>query len=198
MVIDLKKCVGCNACSVSCKGANGTPQGVLRSWVQRTEDGVYPDTIIGYIPKLCNHCDNPLCVAVCPAEATWKREEDGIVVIDIEKCIGCNSCVTACPYEARYPVATITGYYGSDLTDYETLSYPRFKEHTVDKCDFCLSRTGNSETPNPACVAACVAQARIFGEIADLRSVFSERNGSVLLPELGTEPNIVYLPDLKY
>ena len=91
MLIDLKKCVGCHACSVACKEAHGTRPGVRRSRVDRVFEGTYPDVRKTAYPMLCMHCETAPCVEVCPQDATYKRE-DGIVVIDKDKCIGCGSC----------------------------------------------------------------------------------------------------------
>ena len=96
MLIDLKKCVGCHACSVACKEAHGTRPGVRRSRVERTFEGIYPSVRKTAVPMLCMHCEMPSCVEVCPQDATYKRD-DGIVVIDKDKCIGCGACQTGVP-----------------------------------------------------------------------------------------------------
>ena len=197
MLIDLKKCVGCHACSTSCKGANATPPGVLRAWVDREESGSYPSATVTFVPKLCNQCDKPLCVVACPNGATEKRE-NGVVVINKEKCVGCKTCMEACPYDACYLVADAKGYFGEDLTEYEARGYTAYPAMTVDKCDFCMSRTAEGETPEPACVAACPAGARLFGDADELREKALAGNGMVLNEDAGTDPNVFYLPDVKY
>ena len=141
MVIDLKRCISCYACQMACKTENGTPPGVLYAWAYRVEQGEYPNTRQVYLPMLCNHCDEPSCVDVCPTGATHKREEDGIVVIDADECVGCRACMTACPYHARYYLDEIRGYYpGQGLTPYEKARYPEHSRRTVEKCNFCMDR----------------------------------------------------------
>lgn len=196
MAIDLRKCVGCHACSVSCKGANATRPGVLRAWVESVMEGSYPDTRITYIPRLCNHCDAAPCVEACPTGASVKRD-DGIVSINADECIGCSSCIEACPYGARTLMESEEGYFGETATDYEDAGYAKHPVKTVDKCDFCLSRTPEGEAPQPACVAACPAGARVFGEIDELKALFDGRDEYVLLPDETCGPNVIYLADFK-
>ena len=102
MVIDTRRCIGCHACTVSCKSENDVPLGHNRCWVEYTEKGSFPNVDRSFLPRLCNHCSQPACVDVCPTGATYKRKEDGIVVVDDDICIGCKYCVHACPYDARY------------------------------------------------------------------------------------------------
>ncbi|WP_270296813.1 4Fe-4S dicluster domain-containing protein [Eggerthella sinensis] len=147
MLIDLKKCVGCHACAVACKEAHGTPPGVTRSHVKREFEGEYPHAVKHVVPMLCMHCENPPCVEVCPTEGATYKREDGIVVVDKEKCIGCKSCIMACPYGARYYRETEDGYFGSELNEYEAVMYPIMPQGRVDKCTFCVERidAGNNE-----------------------------------------------------
>ncbi|MDH3594237.1 MAG: 4Fe-4S dicluster domain-containing protein [Rhodospirillales bacterium] len=174
MLIDLRRCIGCHACSVSCKAEFDVPLGATRSWVEYIEKGDYPDVSRQFLPRLCNHCSKPQCVDVCPTGATWKREEDGIVVVDADICIGCKYCILACPYDARF-TNPITG--------------------TADKCDFCQHRV--SQGLVPSCVNACIGEARIFGDLNDPQSEISKliaRNPvTVLRQEMGTEPNVFYI-----
>ena len=174
MVIDARRCYGVQACTVACKAEYKVPLGENRSWVEEVEKGNYPATSRSFLPRLCNHCDEPACVPVCPTGATWKREEDGIVVIDKNICIGCKYCVQACPYDMRF-VNEDTG--------------------TADKGDFCIHRV--SQGLNPACVEACPSRARIFGDLNDPESEVSklvaENPVTVLRPEKGTQPNVYYI-----
>ncbi len=174
MIIDTRRCSGCHACSVACKSEFDVPLGVTRSWVEYTEKGTFPDVSRSFLPRLCNHCSEPQCVDVCPTGATFKREEDGIVVVDPEICIGCKYCLQACPYDARF-INPVTG--------------------AADKCDFCLHRV--SKGVAPSCVNTCQGQARIFGDLNDPHSeiskVLNDNRVSVLRPEMGTKPNVFYI-----
>ena len=120
MVIDLKRCYGCYACLMACKVSNNTPRGVFWSRVLKGESGEYPNVVRQALPVLCNHCEEPDCVSVCPTGATYKRE-DGVVVVDIEKCVGCKYCLVACPHGARYTVEEWESYFpeGLPLSDLE-------------------------------------------------------------------------------
>lgn len=141
MIIDSNRCVSCFACRVACQLQNDLPPELSRIRFTEQEKGVFPDTRVLVLPTQCMHCDDPPCVEVCPTGASFKRE-DGLVLIDYEKCIGCQYCVSACPYSAR--------------------SYnPRTK--TVDKCTFCAPRLAQGQ--GPACVEACITGARIFGKV---------------------------------
>ena len=173
MVINLDKCTGCHACSVSCKAEFAVPLGVWRSWVKIEEKGRFPNTGRFFLPHLCNHCDEPACMKVCPTGATSQRE-DGIVKIDEKICVGCKLCVAACPYKARF-------------------LHPNKK--IADKCDFCLHRVDKGIVPS--CVNTCPAKARIFGDLNDPKSEVSKlmerKPVQVLKPELGTEPQVFYI-----
>lgn len=174
MVIDLRKCFGCHACSVACKAQQDVPLGVWRSWINVTESGTYPNVQRSFLPVLCNHCENPPCVPVCPADATHKRE-DGIIFVEEDKCIGCGLCVEACPYKMRYlnPVSGL-----------------------AQKCDFCVERIEQGIVP--ACVNTCNARARIFGDLNDPKSdaaklLKENPSAKALAPQFGTEPNVYYI-----
>ena len=173
MVVDLRKCIGCQACSVACSTENAVPMGNFRTIVPSFEIDVNGTARRATLPRLCNHCENPPCVEVCPTQATYKRE-DSIVVVDNEVCIGCGYCVQGCPYDARF-------------INPET--------HTADKCNFCVHRTEAGLLP--ACVETCVGGARIFGDLNDPQSAVSkliaEHTTQVLKPEMGTEPNVFYI-----
>ena len=174
MVIDVRRCIGCHACTVACKSEFDVPLGKNRSWVEYVEKGVYPNVSRSFLPRLCNHCSEPPCVYVCPTNATYKREQDGIVVVDQGLCIGCKYCIQACPYDARF-LNPINGW--------------------TDKCDFCTHRVGKGL--EPSCVSTCVGGARIFGDLGDLDSEISKliakNRVTVLRREMGTFPNVYYI-----
>ena len=175
MVVDLRKCVGCQACTVACILENHVPEPAFRTHVSVYEivrDG--GDPALTMLPRLCNHCDDPPCLPVCPVEATFKRPGTGEVLVDATRCVGCGYCVQACPYDARF-------------INHET--------QVADKCTFCFHRT--SAGLLPACVETCVGGARNFGDLNDPESVVSrllaENQVSVLRPEMHTNPNVRYI-----
>ena len=164
LVIDLNVCVGCHACVTSCKewntqGAAGPltdqnpygadPSGTFFNRVQTFEVGEYPKTETVHFPKSCLHCEDPPCVPVCPTGASYKRAEDGIVLVDYDKCIGCKYCLAACPYNVRIIK----------------------KEGYLEKCRFCLEFVEKGE--KPACVTTCMTGVRIFGDLDDPNSEIS-------------------------
>ena len=173
MVVDLRKCNGCHTCSVACKAEFEVPLGAFRSWVEIGEEGKYPMVKRMITPKLCNHCDKPPCINVCPVKATYARS-DGTIVIDENICIGCKACISACPYNTRF-----------------------FNEvkRTADKCDFCLHRYENGVVPS--CVNGCPVSARTFGNLGDVNGevakLVSKHQVQVLRPELGTKPQVFYI-----
>ena len=200
MVIDLKRCYGCYACVMACKTANHTPPGVLWARLLQGEVGSYPNVVRQTLPVLCMHCDEPSCMEVCPTGATQKMD-NGIVIVEKEKCMGCKYCVMACPYGARYSVEEWESYFpeGLPLSPYEEFTKAQFEEKSgvgvATKCDFCLDRI--SEGKKPSCVEACPANARIFGDLDDPDSEVSvlikKERGQVLNPELGNKPKVYYL-----
>ena len=194
MLINLKKCVGCHACATACKEAHGTPPGVTRSHVERQAEGTFPDVRKNVVPMLCMHCENPPCIEACAVEGATYKRDDGIVVVDKEKCIGCKACIAACPYGARYYREDETGYFGETLNEYEELMYPVMPKGTVDKCTFCAERIDAGGNQPQACVAACPAGARVFGDLDTLKKQAEEGDGYQLLPEEGTNPSVWYLP----
>jgi len=198
MLIDLKKCVGCQGCATACKAANGTPPGVFRSKVLRTTKGVYPTVEREIVPLLCNQCSNASCVVVCPTGAT-KKEENGIVTVNKDACVGCKACIMACPYDARYMTDLSTCYMGDELTPYEKYIRAQVKmvDKTVDKCDFCFGRTPQGATPEPACVDTCMVAARTFGELDEIRTLAEVEGAYQLHPEQGTQPCVFYVPNTR-
>ncbi len=195
MAIDLRRCVGCNACTIACRMENGTPPGILLCRVDKYETGKYPAARMRFLPLACMHCSEPPCHSVCPTGATYQRE-DGLVLVDSQKCMGCQYCVLACPYEARHPLRKIENYYGpGTVTPWEEKMRERLTEGTVLKCTFCVERL--AEGRQPACVEVCPAGARIFGDLDDPESQVAKtiaRHGGVgLMAELGTRPSVYYL-----
>ncbi len=201
MVIDLKRCYGCYACVLACKVANHTPPGVFWSRVLKGEMGSFPNAVRQSLPVLCMQCEEPDCMKVCPTGATY-QDEDGVVRVDKDKCTGCKYCMMACPYGARYSVDGWESYYpdGLPLSEYEEYSKQQWEEKSgigvATKCDFCAER--RAEGKEPACVEACPAKARVFGDLDDPESEISylikTKRGYVLRPELGTKPKVYYLP----
>ena len=207
MVIDLRKCTGCNGCTIACVTENKLPPGIAYRPVLTETHGTYPNVSRRFVPRPCMQCDNPPCTPVCPASATWKRE-DGILVIDYDKCIGCRYCINACPYNAR---SFDNGYYYSDFVGgehepFETLPSPEYKQSRVRegdaspignarKCHFCIHRIEQGELP--ACIVSCMGRAGFFGDANDPQSLVSELIGKPnvmrLKEELGTEPKVYYL-----
>jgi len=196
MVIDLRRCIGCYGCQVSCKAEHGTPPGVFFARVVKHEDGQYPMVRQLSLPVLCNHCDEPPCVDACPTGASFVWEDSGIVDIDHDKCVGCRTCMMACPYGNRYFNNGPQNYYEAGATAYEEKRVHRHQTNVVMKCNFCRDRV--SQGKDPACVANCPAYARFFGDLDDPNSEVSrlikDRGGFPLHPELGTKPCVYYLP----
>ena len=198
LVIDLDICVGCHACAVNCKEWNGgghagpltdkdpygsKPMGVWFNRIHTFEvslNSVEPGRTV-HFPKSCLHCEDAACVTVCPTGASFKRDEDGIVLVNEDACIGCGLCAWACPYGAR-ELDQAAG--------------------VMKKCTLCVDRIYNENLPEedrePACVRTCPAGARHFGDLGDADSDVSklveERGGMDLMPELGTKPVNKYLP----
>src|SRR5688572_13933774 len=199
LIIDLNVCVGCHACVTSCKEWNTSgvagylsddnpygkdPTGAFFNRVQTFEVGEYPNTETVHFPKSCLHCEDPPCVPVCPTGASYKRPEDGIVLVDYDKCIGCKYCAWACPYGVR------------ELDEHQKV---------MKKCTLCVDRIYDDKLPaaerKPACVMACPTSARLFGDIHDPDSEVSQAirdsGGYTLMPEWATQPANHYLPRRK-
>ena len=198
---DLRRCMGCHACEMSCKAENNIPSG---TWWNRllTDGGTGPNTCAGsyespsrdYYLVQCQHCENPACVKVCPVGATWKDPETGVVRQDYDKCIGCRMCMAACPYTGVRSFNWEEPSYATDVAmgDSEVVAH---QKHVVEKCTMCWHRLARGE--EPACVLACPAYARTFGDLSDPESevskLVSSRKYKQLLPEEGTKPSVYYL-----
>ncbi|HLY66217.1 MAG TPA: 4Fe-4S dicluster domain-containing protein, partial [Chloroflexota bacterium] len=172
-VIDQRKCIGCHACTVACKMENEVPLGVFRTWVKYIEKGEFPNTRRHFSVMRCNHCDDAPCVAICPTKALYTRS-DGIVDFDSQRCIGCKSCMVACPYDAIY-------------LDPE--------DHTAAKCHYCAHRVDIGL--QPACVLVCPVQAIVSGDMDDPTSTISRLIAREPVrarkPEQGTKPKLFYI-----
>jgi len=172
-LIDQSKCIGCHACSTACKSENQVPLGVYRTWVKYTETGAYPDVRRRFQVTRCNHCANPPCVRICPVSAMYQRD-DGIVEFDPSICIGCKSCMQACPYDSIY-------------LDPET--------NTAAKCHFCAHRLDVGL--EPACVVVCPEHAILAGDLNDpaseINHVLAIAQATVRKPEQGTGPKLFYI-----
>lgn len=179
--VNINKCTGCKACQVACKDKNNLPVGVRWRRVMLYEGGDWvningdltPSNVFAYaVTTACNHCSNPVCLQSCPASAISKRE-DGIVLIDKDKCIGCRYCSWACPYGA-----------------------PQFNEElgVMTKCNMCYDLVDKGE--RPACVEACPYRAMDFGPIDELQAKYGTFSAPAPLPDPSlTQPNVVYVPN---
>ena len=197
MVIDLEKCIGCHACAIACKAEWEVPAEEGRNWLKRLGPSNTPHGLAStYYPGLCNHCDHPPCVDICPADtvertfkdpatgkqktmevaATWKDPFDGTVQIDKARCLGCGACADACPYNARYV--------NPDLGE----------DGIADKCTFCVERLAVGL--EPACVQTCLAEARIFGDLNDPKSAVAKyvKKGAIKMESDAVKigPNVRY------
>lgn len=173
MVVDLRKCIGCQACTVACAMENGVPAAQHRTIVPVYELDTPAGPSQAPLPRLCNHCENPPCLPVCPVDATYQRA-DGVVVVDSDQCVGCGYCVQACPYDARF-------------LNHDT--------GIADKCTFCVQRLDAGLLP--ACVETCVGGARVFGNLRDpddpARRLIEAHATDGLRPEFGTRPQVYYI-----
>src|SRR5215471_5275031 len=172
-VIDQDRCIGCHACTVACKEEHQVPIGVFRTWVKYIEKGEFPHTSRHFGVMRCNHCDSAPCIEICPTKALYRRS-DGIVDFDNRRCIGCKSCMQACPYDALYIDPN---------------------SNTAAKCNFCAHRVeANLE---PACVIVCPTQAILAGDLDDPASKVSltiaTQKVSVRKPHKGTQPKLFYV-----
>ena len=199
IITDLNRCTGCLACTVACKAVNGVPVGDF--WIKtlrvgphpKTDGAQFPDVEMYFLPVQCQHCENPSCVSVCPTGATYKRE-DGIVTVDDSRCIGCRSCIMACPYDGiRTMIETEPEYY-LDVVVGEA-DAPKHVAGTVEKCTFCSNLIERGEVP--ACMQLCPGRARYWGDLDDPDSEVSKaiegRDYMKLRKDAGTNPSVFYL-----
>ena len=202
MVIDLENCIGCGYCTNACQATNNLPDDI--SWNVITTEELRSGQEY-YLPRPCLHCDNPPCTDVCPVGATYKRD-DGLVVMDYDKCIGCRYCMVACPYRARSFnwAPPEPGTFFPEWGDPEVEQRPR---GVVEKCTFCIHRIdagleagmtpGEDPDATPACCTVCPASARFFGDLNDPLSRVSrllrERSYLRLRDDLGTASRVYYL-----
>lgn len=178
-VVEQDICMGCKACQVACKDKKDLEVGQLFRTVTSTEGGEFEDnedllksSVYSYWTTLaCNHCEDAVCVEVCPTGAMYKRAEDGIVLIDRETCIGCSACANACPYDAP-------------VLDEEAMK--------MGKCDLCVDLIIQGETP--ICVGACPVRAIQYGEIGELREKYGSLDTMEGIPEPVTKPSLVIVP----
>ena len=173
-VIDLKRCYGCYSCQVTCKATNHTPQGIDWAWCRTSETGRYPAATRQMIPLVCQQCSDPPCMTVCPTGATT-QDENGIVHVDPELCMGCKYCIMACPYGARQTVSGWKTYFPDaegELDPYEAHAKKRWEERygygVATKCDFCADRLDKGDPP--ICVAACPMRALDAGTFESMSS----------------------------
>lgn len=207
MVIDLTRCFGCHACEVACKVANNNPAGVAYNVIHTvgevgsadtvaydTASGSYPNCSLSFLPMNCQHCENPSCLEVCPTGATIKDEETGVVYVDDAQCIGCQSCISACPYQGVRTLVPQEPEWFQDVVvgEYDAPAHPG---NTVEKCTFCRNLTARGE--KPACMQLCPGRARFWGDLDDpsseVSALLSRRESVRLSEEAGTGPSVYYL-----
>ncbi len=197
MTIDLKRCMGCHTCALGCKMQNNVPMGMLWNRILTdggeevdTSRGEFPNLHKSWMPLACLHCENAPCVKVCPVGATYK-DQDGRVLIDYERCIGCRYCMAACPYNVR----VFNWQKGVREPGHSYGDVAVRPKGVMEKCTLCVERT--SKNQEPRCVEVCPAKARKFGDLDDPNSevakAIRERGGQQLLAEKGTKPQVYYL-----
>jgi Fe-S-cluster-containing dehydrogenase component len=181
-VIDLKRCIGCDTCVIACKVENDVGTGRFRLQVlddarqpiYEKPQGVFPNLSQTWLPTMCHHCAEAPCVSACPTDTLWRREEDGLVMLDAEKCVGCLRCAEECPYDA--------------------LSFDAL-HGTADKCSACAHRVEVGQAPS--CAVVCPTRAIHFGDIHDPESkvaqLLATREHKVLAESRGAKPQIFYL-----
>ncbi|MBI3914697.1 MAG: 4Fe-4S dicluster domain-containing protein [Chloroflexi bacterium] len=206
MVIDLRKCVGCQTCTIACKQTNNTPPKIFWRWVADIETGAYPEVRRQFVPMGCQHCTDAPCFEVCPTTATFKRA-DGIVDINYDLCIGCGYCIVACPYLARNIVFENVPYYAAGLIAPEQTQAHPDRIGVATKCNFCTPRVyaglasgqkpGIDMDATPMCVGSCIANAMHFGDLDDAKSNVAQmvlaNKTARLSDDLGTDPHVYYI-----
>ncbi len=226
MVIDQNRCVGCWTCAIGCKEINNEPLGFFWNRILTAAPGettgesssavadpasdsidvphgTFPNVEMTYLPVACQHCTDAPCVKVCPVGATFRRD-DGAVLVDYERCIGCRYCMAACPYgirvfnwgDAEYAPDFVVGYGRDYRSDGRLVFTPERPRGVVEKCTFCVERIDEGE--QPFCVEVCPVGARVFGDLDDDESevaqLVEEGGATQLLSDLGTDPRVFYLP----
>jgi phenylacetyl-CoA:acceptor oxidoreductase subunit 1 len=206
MVVDLRRCVGCQTCTAACKGANATPPGVQWREVLDMEVGEFPDVRRVFVPMGCMHCGDPPCMTVCPTTATGQRD-DGVVTIDYDLCIGCGYCAVACPYQARHISHRAVFAYGGPAMPPEAKRLDETRLAVATKCTFCVERIDKAQASGlvpgvdpevtPVCVNSCIADALHFGDRDDPDSnvckLLAETETFRMHEELGTDPGMHYV-----
>lgn len=203
LLIDLRKCVGCNSCQVSCKMENAVPMGYFRAKVEIADMGTFPEAKRYFFPKLCNQCQEPPCILPCPVKGATYKRDDGVVVINHDLCIGCGRCLKACPYGARYfhPRLAVKNDPAKYAKDVDEVKGKKAKDLRVaDKCDYCSHRLA-AGIEEPTCVRNCVGKARIFGDLNDPNSeisrIISCTKTEYWHSEYGTKPMTPYIAPEK-
>ncbi len=210
MAIELKRCIGCNACVLACKAEHFLPPGIFWNRILIGEKGKYPHVSKLIFSVRCNQCGDPKCVKVCPTGATQQRE-DGIVWIDDNKCVGCRYCMVACPYQMRsIPEDPKAVYFpGQGPTEHEKIGrvlYPH-QPGVVQKCVFCKERIdaglakgltpGVDRDASPACMIICPTQAIHFGNLddpdSDIVALIEQKKAHAFHPEFDTDPSLYYI-----
>lgn len=195
LVLDLQRCIGCYSCTVACRVENQTPAGVWFTPVYEKEIGTYPQVRRMFLPTLCNHCQDALCIKACPTGAISKRP-DGIVLVSQDVCCGSRACIAACPYGAMHFYSDWQGDFEGHLTPFEELARDRYQPGTALKCTLCVHRIDQGIL-RPACVETCPTECRIFGDLDDPESapnkLITGRKGLALRPEAGTDPSVRYV-----
>ncbi len=208
MVVDLSKCLkekGCTDCIKACDQTHNIPQfdnkkdeikwiwkeGYEHAFVEQENEFLTEKLRDSVLPVMCNHCDNPPCVRVCPTQATWKREKDGIVMMDWHRCIGCRYCMAACPYGSR----SFNWRDPRPAIEKINPDFPTRMRGVVEKCTFCEERLAKGQMP--ACVDACKEKALVFGDLEDpeseVRKVLGETFSVRRKLALGTQPEVYYI-----